>query len=152
MTRIYTTAQGKAVDMERLRAQNEETIAVGNMKVNARGDKLGAGGKVVETRNQTQDQYYKLSTPMPQEISHTDREVIQKQQVKSGARMSQGTPLPDPEPVPTPVVEDTFVPEPTVEDPVPKLRGSLANSLASPVTVKQEPLKDPRKPNGPSRI
>ena len=58
MARIYTTAQGKAVDMEMLKAQNEETIAVGNMKVNARGDKLGAGGGVVETRNQTQDQYY----------------------------------------------------------------------------------------------
>lgn len=152
MARIYTTAQGKAVDMEMLKAQNEETIAVGNMKVNARGDKLGAGGGVVETRNQTQDQYYKLNTPLPQEIAQHDREQIQTQQVRSGARMAQGTPLPDPVPEPDPVVEQIVTPEPTTEDPVPKLRGSLAASLAPNTVVKQELIPDPRKPKGPARI
>ena len=153
MTRkIYRTAQGKMVDLGRLQLQNENTRAVGNMGVNARGDKLGAGGKVIETRNQTQDQYYKLNTPTPVEISNTDREVIQQQQAKSGARISQGRPLPDPVPEPETVEEEVFTPEPTAEDPVPKLRGSLASSLAAPATVKQELIKDPRKSNGPSRI
>lgn len=45
----YRTAKGKQLDMEALRISNERTVALGNMKVNAKGDKLGPGGKVVET-------------------------------------------------------------------------------------------------------
>jgi hypothetical protein len=149
--RIYTTAQGKQVDIESLRIANEESIAVGNMKVNARGDKLGAGGRVAETRNQTQDQYYKLSTPGPTEITVEETQKIVRQQVRSGARMTQGAPIADPVPE-QPVVEETVVEPTTAEDPVPKLRGQLAASLATPAVVKQEAMVDPRKPTGPARI
>lgn len=44
--------QGKEIDMGKLINQNEMTIAVGNMRVNARGDKLGPGGKIVQTREE----------------------------------------------------------------------------------------------------
>lgn len=44
--------QGKEIDMGKLVNQNEMTVAVGNMRVNARGDRLGAGGKVVQTREE----------------------------------------------------------------------------------------------------
>jgi hypothetical protein len=50
--KIYRTMQGKEVDMGKLVNQNEMTIAVGNMRVNARGDKIGAGGKIVKTREE----------------------------------------------------------------------------------------------------
>lgn len=43
----YRTAMGKNVDMSALAARNEKTRAVGNMKVNARGDTIDADGKVV---------------------------------------------------------------------------------------------------------
>ncbi len=152
MKRIYTTAQGKQVDIESLRVANEESIAVGNMKVNARGDKLGAGGKVTETRNQTQDQYYKLNTPMPIEIAQEEQEQIVRQQVRSGARMSQGAPMPEPGPAPVVETAPEVVVPTTPEDPVPGLRGSLAASLAAPATVKQQAIPDPRKPAGPARI
>jgi cell division septation protein DedD len=153
MKRIYTTAQGKQIDIESLRLANEESIAVGNMKVNARGDKLGAGGTIAETRNQTQDSYYRLNTPMPVEIAHEEQQQIVNQQVRSGARMSQGTPMPETV-VEQPVVEEISpeVTPATVEDPVPVLRGSLAASLAAPVTVKQQLIPDPRKPTGPTRL
>lgn len=49
---VYRTARGKQVDMNKLINQNELTIAVGNAKVNARGDKLGANGEVVKTREE----------------------------------------------------------------------------------------------------
>jgi hypothetical protein len=49
---IYRTMQGKEIDMGKLVNQNEMTIAVGNMRVNARGDKLGPGGKIVQTREE----------------------------------------------------------------------------------------------------
>lgn len=63
MKKVYRTALGKVIDMDNLRLANEETIAVGNMKVNARGDELGPGGAVVRTRNQVMDEYYRLNTP-----------------------------------------------------------------------------------------
>ena len=49
---IYRTMQGKEIDMGKLINQNEMTVAVGNMRVNARGDKLGPGGKIVQTREE----------------------------------------------------------------------------------------------------
>ena len=49
---IYRTMQGKEIDMGKLAARNEMSVAVGNMRVNARGDKLGAGGKIVQTREE----------------------------------------------------------------------------------------------------
>lgn len=150
--RIYTTAQGKQVDIESLRIANENSIAVGNMKVNARGDKLGAGGRVSETRNQTQDQYYKLSTPIPQEISIEETQKIVQQQARSGARVTQGAPLADPVSAPVIKEQEAVVAPVVSNDPVPKLRGQLAASLATPAAVKQEPLVDPRKPTGPARI
>ena len=50
--RTYKTMQGKDIDMSKLIARNEMEVAVGNMRVNARGDLLGQGGKIVKTREQ----------------------------------------------------------------------------------------------------
>jgi len=50
--KIYRTAQGKIVDLGALEVQNEHVRAVGNMNVNARGDKLDADGNVISTRAQ----------------------------------------------------------------------------------------------------
>lgn len=47
MPKVYRTAQGKQLDMAALIAKNERTRAVGNMKVNARGDTIDSTGKVV---------------------------------------------------------------------------------------------------------
>ena len=58
MGRTYRTMQGRTIDMDKLRAQNELTPAVGNMKVNARGDEIGQGGKIVRTREQVMSTYY----------------------------------------------------------------------------------------------
>ena len=49
---VYRSMQGKEVDLNRLMNQNELTMAVGNVKVNARGDELGAGGKIVRKREE----------------------------------------------------------------------------------------------------
>ena len=45
----YRTAMGKVVDMSALTAKNEKTRAVGNMKVNARGDSIDAHGRIIRT-------------------------------------------------------------------------------------------------------
>lgn len=49
---LYRTAKGAQIDMLKLINQNELTPAVGNMNVNARGDKLGPGGKVIKQREE----------------------------------------------------------------------------------------------------
>ena len=50
--KVYRSAQGKLVDLGALEAQNQHVRAVGNMNVNARGDKLDADGNVISTRAQ----------------------------------------------------------------------------------------------------
>lgn len=65
MATSYKTANGRVVDMENLRLQNETVIAVGNMKVNARGDLLGEGGAIVQDRNQRVNEQYNLHTMVP---------------------------------------------------------------------------------------
>lgn len=55
----YKTMQGKPVDMDLLRQRNELTPAVGNARVNARGDELGAGGKIVRKREEVLKDYYR---------------------------------------------------------------------------------------------
>jgi hypothetical protein len=54
--------RGKIVDMEKLTKQNELMPAVGNMRVNARGDQLGEGGKIIKKREEIVAEYYKDTT------------------------------------------------------------------------------------------
>ncbi len=56
--RMYRTMQGRMIDIEKLRSANEDIRAVGNMNVNARGDVLGAGGKIVTPKETIIKKYY----------------------------------------------------------------------------------------------
>ena len=51
MPKLYRTAQGRTVDIAAIMTQNERTRAVGNMKVNARGDMIDNHNQVVTSRN-----------------------------------------------------------------------------------------------------
>lgn len=55
---VHRTAKGKVVDMDMLRQRNELTPAVGNARVNARGDQLGPGGEIVRKREDIVKEYY----------------------------------------------------------------------------------------------
>lgn len=57
MTRRYKTMQGREVDMDQLLQKNETVPAVGNVRMNARGDELGQGGKIVRTREEIVSKY-----------------------------------------------------------------------------------------------
>ena len=126
----YKTAHGKVVDIDKLRLMNEDSIAVGNMKVNARGDQLGQGGKVIATRNEVMNQQYK--------IQGTVIGGSQAPQVENVA--------PDGESFDPPFVEE-------IKPVEPKLRGTLADSIAKQATVTQEEVAvNKLKPSGPARI
>tara|TARA_B110000503_G_scaffold88536_1_gene134236 strand:+ start:88 stop:471 length:384 start_codon:yes stop_codon:yes gene_type:complete len=59
--KVYRTANGKMVDMDLLRQRNELTPAVGNARVNARGDELGPGGKIIRKKEDIIKDYYNQS-------------------------------------------------------------------------------------------
>jgi len=59
--KVYKSMQGKQIDMDLLRQRNELTPAVGNAKVNARGDEIGAGGKIVRKKEEVLKDYYAAS-------------------------------------------------------------------------------------------
>lgn len=54
----YRSAQGKMIDMAALAARNERVRAVGNMKVNARGDTVDDNGKIIVPVTQKVGQKY----------------------------------------------------------------------------------------------
>lgn len=58
MGRVYKTMQGREVDMEKLMRQHELMPAVGNIRVNARGDELGPGGKIIRRKEDIVKEYY----------------------------------------------------------------------------------------------
>jgi len=54
----HRSALGKIVDMGSLIAKNEKTLAVGNMKVNARGDTVDSHGRIVKSVNEKVNEMY----------------------------------------------------------------------------------------------
>lgn len=56
--KIYKSMQGKEIDLDKLRNKNETTLAVGNARVNARGDEIGPGGKIIRKREEVMAEYY----------------------------------------------------------------------------------------------
>ena len=68
---VYRTAKGTQIDMLKLINQNETTIAVGNMNVNARGDKLGPGGKIIKRGNEI------AGTNVPNQVAVKSQPVVE---------------------------------------------------------------------------
>jgi hypothetical protein len=146
MSNIRRTAQGKSIDIDSIRMTNEETIAIGNMKTNARGDELGPGGQIVKTKAEVMRDYYNLNSPVaddtPLEIpkGKAKQAQINAQETAAKAAADQAY-----------IERMRTTPNTTVQSP----RGELAASLAEVVEVKQELLTPAGKRNpdeGPSRI
>lgn len=129
MAKVYKSAMGRSIDIDMVRLANEDVIAIGNMRTNARGDELGAGGKVLRTKAQLMQEYHKLNTPV---AAHED-EVIVSAAVppkKPVGKIAQ--PTADDTPVATSGAAPVYV----------KPRGSFAEAVAEETEVKQE-LLDP---------
>lgn len=93
---VYRSAMGKIVDMAALAAKNQRTRAVGNMKVNARGDTIDSFGRVIQpVTEKVTDNYSKT---VGNRSAHA---------VKPRATRSAPTPPPArTEPVITPIKEE----------------------------------------------
>jgi hypothetical protein len=140
MTRkIYKTAKGKTIDMGSLLLQNEQVRAVGNMNVNARGDLLDSGNKVIDQKNrQVQRQYKKQTNVSASPVTVSTREAKQAQVPKEEPTVEDFE-FDIEEPIQTePVVKKEEV------EPLSIPRGGLAAAIARAKTVKQEPEKSLR--------
>jgi len=130
--RVYKTANGRVINIDAIMAQNEESIAVGNMRVNARGDELGPGGRIERSREKVMADYYKLNTPVASDYVPMPREAPKRD-------------LTDDWIEPVSIQEQDEIEELPETKP---LRGSLASSVA-----KTQPSREPEiKKTGPSRI
>lgn len=58
MNKVYKSMKGKTIDLDLLRQKNEMTPAVGNARVNARGDELGPGGKIIRKKEDVLRDYF----------------------------------------------------------------------------------------------
>jgi hypothetical protein len=73
---IYRTAQGKTLDLGQVQMQNETVRAVGNMGVNARGDRLDSQNQIIEKRARMAAQYYAQQVAGPMDGNVVDEPVI----------------------------------------------------------------------------
>lgn len=87
--RIYRSMQGKPVDIEALRTRNETTVAVGNKPMNARGDELGPGGKIIRKRVDVVAEYYDTNpnavpkqNPVTSTVSKSNKAITHKTEGK----------------------------------------------------------------------
>lgn len=62
----HTTYRGVTVDMDSLRRENEKVPALGNMRVNARGDQLGKNGSVTKTSDQIARENHRIQSSVIQ--------------------------------------------------------------------------------------
>ena len=115
--RMYRTMQGRMVDIEKLRAANESVQAVGNMNVNARGDVLGAGGKIVTPKETIIKKYYEQPKGMVSDPPTKNK----------------------PQPAPEPVKQTVQKMTPVAAKPAPK-------KVVAPQPKKVEPAKAEAKP------
>ena len=92
-SKIYKSAQGKTVDLGTIMLKNEHVRAVGNMGVNARGDKLGSNNQVIETKSQQiQQQNNRTTTNVSDSPVHTSSK---KARIKQVADTQVSTDQPD---------------------------------------------------------
>ena len=156
--KVYRSSQGKSVDLGALLLQNENVRAVGNMGVNARGDRIDNKGKSIDSRvMQKKRQYNKEIGPQdsipqasrapvenvippapvapdPYELQKNNAKEAEafketRRAEKTTAKVAKAT---KPKVVKTPVVDESFLDVDPTPTPVPE-------AVTEPVAVKPKP-------------
>jgi len=160
-SKVYRSAQGKMVDLGTIMLQNEHVRAVGNMKVNARGDKIDSLNQVIETRTERIQRHNdststNVSSAPPQTSSRKNRanktQVTPETQIQSRGHVDDVQPEPvieaTPSPVPqveTPPVQQRQAPTPPASTPPLSPQPTPAQARAPEVDLKNpaRPVKSP---------
>ncbi len=83
----YKTAMGKTVDMSQLVAKNELTRAVGNMGVNARGDKIDGSGRIIKPVTDVINEKY--AQTVGQRSAQNRSGAVEPDSIRTGVDLSQ---------------------------------------------------------------
>jgi hypothetical protein len=137
-SKVYRTAQGKSVDLGTIMLQNEHVRAVGNMNVNARGDKLDQNNRVIETKpRQIQRQNARTTnvSAEPVQTSATKSRKAKREKAQAEVQHVVHTPATVIEPTPVAV---TAPPVQNIATPGKIPEGGLAAAIARQREVKQE--------------
>ena len=158
-SKIYRTAQGKTVDLGTIMLQNEHVRAVGNMKVNARGDRLDSNNQVIETKSQQiQNQNNRTTTNVSSAPVHTSSKKAKKRvdtqapvdTVVSPDPVVDSTPdpvdpvvdsTPAPAPAPTPVAVAPVAPAPQA-----RTKSAVTPAAKQPAPVQNTAVPPPKSP------
>ena len=130
-TKQYRTAMGKTVDMGALMLQNESVRAVGNMAVNAKGDKLNSSNTVIDRKSH--------------QINRQNKKQVASERIQTGTSNSS---------LKRDAVEELNVVDPSdafadipMDEPAeqasaeaPPLQGGLAAAIAKAKTIQQTKL------------
>ena len=144
MSDVRRTAMGDLIDLDMLRLANEETIAIGNAKTNARGDLLGSGGKVIKTRAQLMQEHHNMHG-----VLASDDDIYENEQIAQSNKIAEtqpATPMLQKPAQEIAIAENESIPNYT------KPRGSFADSVAKQTEVTQELLDPAPSRNGPKGI
>ena len=110
MSKTYKTAMGKTIDMGSMAVANEKIRAVGNMRVNARGDIIDSNNNIVKTRQQQLAKQYSTQTKKQNRPGTAQKPQAEKPAPESKVKES---------PKPAPVTEEPVdFPEDVAEDDV----------------------------------
>lgn len=145
-SKVYRTAQGKTVDLGTIMLQNEHVRAVGNMNVNARGDKLDHNNQVIETKpRQIQRQNARTTNVSAQPVHTSANKSKQAKREKAQGEADHVVHAPPP------VVEETPVavvapPAQHIATPGKVLEGGLAATIARQREAKQQAEKPRQQP------
>lgn len=158
--RTYRSSQGKSVDLGTLLLQNETVRAVGNMGVNARGDRIDNRGAVVDSKvQQSKRQYNKQIGPQdtipqasrapvaddippapvapdPYELQKSNAKEAEafKEKRRAEKATAKAAKASKPKVVKTPVVDESFLNIEPIQEPVVEV-------VPEPVAVAPAPAK-----------
>ena len=98
MANVHYSYRGHPVDMDKKKKKFEKEIALGNARMNAKGDIVGKGGKIIKTREQQLAEYKEANAPIKigkvnisnEEIDLNDvaeaKPVLKRPEVEGGKR------------------------------------------------------------------
>ena len=139
MSKTYKTAMGKTIDMGSMAVANEKIRAVGNMRVNARGDIIDSNNNIVKTRQQQLAEQYSTQTKKQNRPGTAQKPQAEKPAPESKVKESPKLAPVTEEPVdfPEDVAEDDV--EVVKEEPAPaKPVSGLAAAIAKTKETKKQ--------------
>lgn len=138
MSKTYRTAMGKTIDMGSMVLANENVRAIGNQKVNARGDIIDSNNNVVKTRQQQLAEQY--STQGKKQNRPTNAQKPRAEKPAEAIKSKEPMPAPvaeEPVDFPADVAEDDV--EIVKEEPAPaKPVSGLAAAIAKTKETKKQ--------------